>query len=154
MKGELKALPLSEFITCLTPGLTVYIQTSKNIIETKKINTLKKHNKYIILSLSNIADNATAEHYLNSLVSINSEIIPSLDDNVFFHEQIIGLSVYTTEGEMIGKVIEIFETPANDIYVVKNISKEYLIPAIKDVVEKIELEKGRMIIKVMQGLLD
>lgn len=154
MKGELKALPLSEFVSCLLPGLKVYLQTSKNILETKTLEALKKHNKYLIVSFSGTNSKETAEQYINSLISIDPEIIPPLEKDVFYHDQIIGLTVYTTDGEMIGKVTGIFATGANDVYVVKNKDKEYLIPAIKDVVIKIEPEKGKMIIKVMQGLLD
>jgi len=153
-KGELKALPLSEFIFCLYPGLTVYLQTSENILETKTLNSIKKHNKYLIVSFSDITSIETAEQYLHSLISIDPKIIPPLEDGVFYHDQIIGLSVHTTDGEMIGIVTEIFETGANDVYVVKDKNKEYLIPAIEDVVIKIAPEEGKITIKVMQGLLD
>jgi 16S rRNA processing protein RimM len=154
LKGELKALPLSEFISCLTPGLAVYLQTSKKIHETKVIETLKKNNKYLIVSFSGITSRESAEQYLNSLICIDPAIVPPLENDVFYHEQIIGLSVCTTEGEMIGKVTDIFQTGSNDVYVVKDKNKEYLVPAIKDVVKKIETENNRIIIKVMQGLLD
>lgn len=55
---------------------------------------------------------------------------------------------------MVGKIEGIFETVSNDIYIVRNNDKEYLIPAIKDVIKKIEIEKKRIIIKIINGLLD
>ncbi len=55
---------------------------------------------------------------------------------------------------MLGKVDSIFETGSNDVYIIKNNEREYLIPAIKDVIKKIDLKRNRIIIKVIDGLLD
>jgi 16S rRNA processing protein RimM len=54
----------------------------------------------------------------------------------------------------LGKVEDILATGSNDVYVVKNGKKEYLIPAIADVVKRIDLERKTILIEVMQGLLD
>jgi 16S rRNA processing protein RimM len=77
-----------------------------------------------------------------------------LEDGEFFYHQIVGLSVVTAEGMTLGKVEDILATGSNDVYVVKNGKKEYLIPAIADVVKRIDLERKTILIEVMQGLLD
>jgi 16S rRNA processing protein RimM len=94
-----------------------------------------------------------ASRYENSLLSVERGSVP-LEDGEFFYDQIIGLSAFTTEGALIGQVVDIFETGSNDVYVVRQDAKEYLIPAIKDVVKEIDLGNKRIIIKVMEGLLD
>lgn len=73
---------------------------------------------------------------------------------MYYHEQIIGTSVYTTQGELIGIVESILETGSNDVYVVKQDEREYLIPAIKDVIKKVDLKNGRILIETIEGLLD
>jgi 16S rRNA processing protein RimM len=62
--------------------------------------------------------------------------------------------VITSEGKEIGRVAEIMETGSNDVYVVRGQGKEYLIPAIKDVILSVDLRSGAIIITPMEGLLD
>jgi len=59
----------------------------------------------------------------------------------------------TTEGREIGKVVEIMETGSNDVYVVRGQGKEYLIPAVKDVISSVDLDSGTITIIPIDGLL-
>lgn len=77
-----------------------------------------------------------------------------LADGEFLVDDIIGLSVISKDGEDIGMVSEIFGTGSNDIFVVTKGEKEYLIPAIRDVIKKIDIENKKIIIEVMEGLLE
>lgn len=154
MKGKLKALPLSDSIHFLKPDSAVLLLTSEGVQEIKKINSIKKHNKYFIISFYEVPDMASAAKYRDSTINIKKDLLKCSKEDEYFYDQIIGLSVYTTEGNIIGKVVDIFETGSNDVYVVKNNDKEYLIPAIKDVVKKIEPDANRIIIKVLDGMLD
>jgi 16S rRNA processing protein RimM len=63
----------------------------------------------------------------------------------------MGLEVENEKGEKLGKVIEVIKNPGNDIYIVKN-GKELWIPAIKEVVKKIDLKNKKMIIHIIEGL--
>lgn len=95
-----------------------------------------------------------ARQYRNYILSVKSKSLPPLEEGVYYHEQIIGTSVYTTQGELIGIVDSILETGSNDVYVVKLDEREYLIPAIKDVIKEIDLKNRRILIDVIEGLLD
>jgi len=77
-----------------------------------------------------------------------------LRENEFYHRQIIGLVAITSEGREIGKVVEIMETGSNDVYVVRGQGKEYLIPAVKDVISSVDLDSGTITIIPIEGLLD
>ena len=70
----------------------------------------------------------------------------------FWHE-IVGLRVETVDGRQLGTIAEILRTGANDVYVVKSPSGELLIPAIEDVVRRIEIKRGRVLVKLLPGLL-
>ncbi|HON57877.1 MAG TPA: ribosome maturation factor RimM, partial [bacterium] len=68
--------------------------------------------------------------------------------------QLEGLKVYTTDNEYLGEISEILELPANDVYVVQRENhRELLIPAIDDVVKKIDINSGVMIIELLEGLI-
>lgn len=76
-----------------------------------------------------------------------------LEEGQYFHFQIIGLEVYTEEGLLLGKVKDISPAGGSDIYIVDGEAGEILIPAIKDVIKSIDLKSGRIIVKLIEGLL-
>ncbi len=150
----MKALPLSDLIHTIETGSSVCLVTSGGLREIKKIKSIRKSNKYLIISFHDIADRDTAFRYRNSTVNLNEPSAPVLKQGEYLCDQLIGLSVVTTDGEIIGRVEEIFGTGSNDVYVVRSEGSEHLIPAIKDVIKEIDLEGGKIVIQVMKGLLD
>lgn len=77
-----------------------------------------------------------------------------LPEGQFYHDQLIGLQVRTTRGEYIGDVVDILTGKSNDNYIVRGPTGEILIPAIEDVVQSIDLDKGIITIEVIEGLLE
>ena len=76
-----------------------------------------------------------------------------LPEGQYYHHQIIGLQVRTTQGELLGNVIEVLTGKSNDNYIVQGAKGEILIPAIEDVVQSIDLDQGIMTIEAIDGLL-
>jgi len=77
----------------------------------------------------------------------------SLPEGQYYHFQLIGLEVWTTQGELLGNITEVLTAKSNDNYVVKGNEREILIPAVEDVVKSIDLNKGRIVIEAIPGLL-
>jgi len=76
-----------------------------------------------------------------------------LPEGVYYRWQILGLAVVELEGQHLGTVAEILETGANDVYIVrKNDPRELLLPAIESVILKVDLEQGRLLVRVPEGL--
>jgi 16S rRNA processing protein RimM len=76
-----------------------------------------------------------------------------LPDGVYYHWEIIGLRVETEEGESLGSLGQILSTGANDVYVVRTPDgSELLLPAIAEVIRKVDLESGRMMVHLLPGL--
>jgi 16S rRNA processing protein RimM len=72
----------------------------------------------------------------------------------YYHFQVIGLEVVDTQGKPIGTVSRTWVVGGREIYVVAGGAKEYLIPAVKEIIEKVDFEMGKMIINPPDGLLD
>jgi 16S rRNA processing protein RimM len=106
------------------------------------------------LKLSGVADRTQAEQLRGQLVQVPVEEAMPLPEGSYYMYQLLGLQVITTEGEMLGPIVNILETGANDVYVVDRQGKELLLPAIADVVQSVDLAKGQMIIKIIDGLID
>ena len=86
---------------------------------------------------------------------VTREQAVKLAPNENFIVDLIGLTVMTDEGEKLGVMQDVLQTGANDVYVVKMTSgKEVLLPAIKDCILNVDLEKGEMLVHVLDGLLD
>jgi 16S rRNA processing protein RimM len=88
-----------------------------------------------------------------------AELYVAIDDlppaaaREFYYFQVMGLRVETTDGRLIGSIDEVFFNGANDVWVVRDGRGEILVPVIEDVVRRIDLEGGRVIIEAIPGLL-
>ncbi len=76
-----------------------------------------------------------------------------VEEHAYWEHQILGLQVMTSAGDNLGEVAEILYTPANEVYVVKG-DRQYLIPAIRNVVVEVDLDRGVMVIEPLPGLLE
>ncbi len=77
-----------------------------------------------------------------------------LPPDTYYHYDIVGLRVATTDGEELGEVVDIWPTPASDVYVVRGPRGEWLLPAVKAIVAAVDLERGRLSVHRLEGLVD
>jgi 16S rRNA processing protein RimM len=150
----MKALPLMDMFYVLAPENEVSVNLPSGFTEPMKLKSLKRHNRYALLSFYGVNDPESASKYRGATISADKSLLPALQNEEYFYEQIIGLAVYATDGISIGKVTDIFETGSNDVYVVTGANREYLIPAIRDVIREINLEEEKIIIQRVEGLLE
>ena len=106
----------------------------------------------LLLHLDGIHDRNQAEMWRDALVGVAARDLPSLAHGEYYSDQILGLSVTTEEGEMLGHITEILATGANDVYVVRGEGGELLLPAIGDVVRNVDLDKRLMTVRLLAGL--
>lgn len=153
LKGELLILPLT-----FDPGrfseLSEVVLKYKGLTERKRLRSVKPHKHNLLLSFEGCDAPEEARRYRSALIQIERSASPKLPEGVYYHYQIIGMDVYTIDGCHLGQVKSIFETGSNDVYVVAGDDKEYLIPAIKDVIEEIDLEAKKMIVRLMEVIVE
>jgi len=89
----------------------------------------------------------------DQVVYIPIEEARSLPEDEYYHFQVVGLEVWTEEGENLGVVTDVWETGANAVYVVDHQGKSLLLPAISQVVLDIDLGQQKMTVRLMEGLL-
>ena len=77
-----------------------------------------------------------------------------MEKGVYYIVDLLGLEVYTDNNELLGTVDDIFNTGSNDIYVVKDeLGKQILLPGISEVIKEINLEKKKIIVHLIKGLI-
>lgn len=109
----------------------------------------------LLLKLRGIDDATTAETLRASDICVPLSEMPQLPPDSYYQHDIVGLQVLNLDGTLIGVIDDIMSTGGNDVYIVKAPNgKQILIPAIKDVVKQIDLNRHVMYIDPMRGLLD
>lgn len=111
------------------------------------------HKGAALLKLEGCHDRTSVEKLRGQLVQIPAEEAVPLEQDEYYVHQIVGLAVWTAEGEYLGRVGEVISTGANDVYVVRGEGREILIPALEDVVLEINLAQGRLVVELMEGLI-
>ena len=118
-----------------------------------EIEDVKYNKQCVLLKVKGIEDLTQAEKYKGLFLKIDRKDAKKLPKDTYFIADILGLEVYTDEGELLGKVDDIFPTGANDVYVVKDeLGKQILLPSIPEVLKEIDLEKGKVIVHLIEGL--
>ncbi len=148
----MKALPLSEQFSLLGPNANVDLHGKNDVLQCT-IKSLRKLNKHFIVSFHEVTDRDAAARYRGALLSSLIEAIV-LSEGEFFYEQIIGLTVISSDGNKIGEVVDIFDSGAHDVYVVRRDEKEYLIPAVREFICDIQFAEKKIIVNKMEGLFD
>lgn len=153
IKGEVKVFPLTDDIKRFDDLETVYVKTKKES-QLYNIESIKYHKNFVLIKFKEINTVEQAETLRNSYLEVDREQAIPLNEGEYFIADLIGLEVYSDEGKLIGKVDDIYNTGANDIYVVKDdLGKQTLLPGIKDVIKNVDLEKGQIIVHLIPGLI-
>lgn len=152
IKGQLKVKPFTDDMERFEELKTVYI-CKKNEMKKVEIEDVKYNKQCVLLKVKGIEDLTEAEKYKGLFLKIDRKDAKKLPKDTYFIADILGLEVYTDEGELLGKVDDIFPTGANDVYVVKNeLGKQILLPSIPEVIKEIDLEKRKVIVHLIEGL--
>ena len=119
-----------------------------------EIEEVKYHKNLVLLKLKGIDDINDTLEYKNCYIKISREDAVKLPEDTYFITDIIGIQVFTEEGELLGNIIDVFPTGSNDVYVIKDeLGKQILLPAIEEVIRKVDVIAKKMTVKLIAGLI-
>jgi 16S rRNA processing protein RimM len=148
VKGKLKVKTETDFPQRFTPGAKVYINRQQMTID-----SAEWHSGKLVIKLNTIDSKEDTQKLQGKTVEICRSQVHFLPEGQYYYFQLIGLEVWTTQGEFLGNITKILATESNDNYVVRSTKGEILIPAIEDVIKSIDLDKGCLVIEPIAGLL-
>lgn len=151
VKGCMKCIPMTDDVERFDE--LEYIYTEKDNVK-RKILDVWYRKGMVYITLENIDDMDTAESFRNTFVSIFDDQLRELPVDSYYLFDLEGMEVFTTDGEYLGKINVIYQTGANDVYEIVNKNKSFLIPAVKDVVKEVNVKDKKMVINVIEGLLE
>jgi len=136
----------------ILPGLEiVYLEDKQGQKKSHVLRKLWSSGKFFLLDLKDVADIDSAKKLVGYKVMIPRDMLRNLPEGEYYCRDIVGLDVYSEEGEHLGRIESIFPTGGNDVYVCKG-QREILLPAIADVIRFIDLDKKIMTVRLLEGL--
>lgn len=143
VRGEVKVFSLTDSLERFKSLKRAYID-GKEI----KITSVKLQSDRAILKIEGIDTMDEADNYRNKYIEVKREDAIKLPKDSFYIADLIDCQVFDTEGKSLGKVYDVIETGSNDVYWVKDENnKEVLIPALKSIVEEVNIKDSKIIIK-------
>jgi 16S rRNA processing protein RimM len=106
------------------------------------------------VTLEGLNETGQASNLRGAIVMVAATELPPANPREFYYFEAIGCGVITSSGVPVGVIEEVFSNGANDVWVVRDGSSEYLVPVIEDIVKHIDVASRRVIIDAVPGLLE
>ncbi len=149
IKGEVKIMPYTDFPELLCEFDRLFLDKKEIFIERSRVAK-----NMVIAKIEGIDTPEQAEKLRNKILYMHRDDL-ELDDDTYFIQDLIGIEVKDVDtGFVYGKITDVMQTSANDVYVIRGNDKEYLVPAIADVVISTDIENNLMTIRPLEGLFE
>ena len=150
--GELKVECYCDSPEILASLKKVYIKKSNNY-EAAKVSRAFVSKNSVVMRLSCIKDMDEAQRMRDTVLYASREDIP-IDDGAYFIADLIGLEVIDADGgEIYGKIVDVINRGASDIYVIKTKKGEVLFPAVDEFISSVDTERA-VFVKPIEGMFD
>ena len=150
IKGEVKVQPWCDDPELLCELETLYYKSGTPV----EIEHARVAKNIVVMKIKGVDTPEDAAKLRGKVLYMDRDDV-ELEEGTFFVQDLLGLEVKdAASGQVYGKLTDVRNTGANDIYTVSDGQKEYLIPAIPSVIEKTDIESGVMLINVIDGLFD
>jgi 16S rRNA processing protein RimM len=141
----LKVEALTDFLDRFSAGTGLWLDGREVVVERGRWT-----GQTVILKLRGVDDRNAAEPLRGKQLSVAGR--RDLEDDTYYRHEIIGLTAIDLAGQPLGKITDIFETGSNDVYVVTGERGELLLPATEEVVVRVDIAAGSMVVDVIDGL--
>jgi 16S rRNA processing protein RimM len=152
VKGKIKVDYFGEDLNRFSPDQEVFIRNRVGRLQAYEILEAVPQPPRLILRFKGIERREEVEPLVGKEILIKRSSLPDLKEGEYYWFDILGMVVETEKGRRIGRVKEIFPTGANDIYVVEGKRREIFLPATEEVIQSVDIKKGRMKVIRMEGL--
>lgn len=153
VRGEVKVFPTTDDVNRFKKLKQVILDTGKETMSLE-IQSVKFFKQFVILKFKGIDNINDIEKYKRCSIYVTREHAVPLEEDEYFIADMIGMEVCTEDGNIFGTLKDVIETGANDVYVIESAEHgEVLVPAIKECIRSVDIEKGQMMIHLMDGLI-
>jgi 16S rRNA processing protein RimM len=137
----------------LAPGTGVVLQDRGGAAR-QTLEACRPHRRQWLVKLSGVDSIDAARRWVGSRLCVDIAALEKLGPGEYYHYQVIGFEMFSRAGLRIGTISGTLTTAAGEIYVVQGAEREHLIPAVKEIIEKVDFTAERVIIDPPDGLLE
>ncbi|MEG0962869.1 MAG: ribosome maturation factor RimM [Lachnospiraceae bacterium] len=153
IRGEVKVFPTTDNVKRFEELKKIWLDTGKGMKELE-ITQVKYFKNLAILKFKGIDNINEIEIYKGKGLFVTRKNAVKCEEDEYFIADLIGMQVITKDGVSLGVITDVLTTGANDVYVVDVHGKELLLPAIKECILKVDMDKRQIQVYVMPGLMD
>ncbi len=154
--GMVKVYPYSDFPERVYLLKEVELET-QDAFNNYKVEKASLHGNYWLVKFQGIDTREEANSLGGSLVWIPKENRMPLPEGTFYHDQLVGLQVYSIEGELLGSITDVIKNGGHDQLILTRSGqkdKRNFIPAVKEFITQVDLSAGFMVVSLPDGMLD
>ncbi|MFS8525234.1 MAG: ribosome maturation factor RimM [Limnochordales bacterium] len=153
VRGEVRVWPRTDFPERFQRLERVFVRRPGRVPQELAVERARFHKGFVIVKLEGVDTRDDAETLRGALLQVPGDQVVPLPEDHYYVFQIVGLEVVDEDGRELGVVKEVLFTGANDVYVVERADgSELLLPAVKDVVLRVDVDAGRMVVRLLPGL--
>ncbi len=153
VRGEVKVFPTTDDVKRFKKLKKVILDTGKEQLPLE-IEGVKFFKQFVILKFRGIDNINDIEKYKGKSLLVDRKDAVKLKKDEYFIADMIGMDVFTEDGELFGALKDVMETGANDVYIIEmSDGKEVLVPAIKQCILDVDIENRKMVIHLLEGLV-
>ena len=155
LRGEVKVYHYSDYKERFEELESILVDNGKSFNE-YEIEGIRYQKNMAILKLKGVDDRNKADSLNQKDIYILENQLRELPEGTYYVKDLIGCSVIHSEtGEDLGRIIDVIQNTAQDIYEIKNAAgKEFLIPAVAQFVKKIDINNKTVIVNLIPGLIE
>lgn len=155
VRGAVKIYPYGDTLALQEPGALLMLKTAvANRPQTLTLVNIRQQGRFLIGQFQELSGMEAARLVLGQEVFLPEDRLPPTEEGEYYYYQLIGLNVETTDGKPVGRLTGILETGANDVYIIDRNGREVLIPAVEEIVARVDLQRRLMVIDPPEGLID
>lgn len=154
IRGQLRLQSYSGNLESLKAAKQIVLRLPDGNLREHNLRRAAHHGGVILLTLAGFDNINQVQNLVGSELLLQRQQLPATAEDEYYWHDLLGLTVVTDDGVMLGSISNILETGANDIYVVSGQDREYLIPAVASVINTVDLTAKTMTITPLEGLLD
>ncbi len=131
-----------------------YLYTDQNGNDKLTVLKVQPHGNISLVAFKGIETIEHAESFRNTVLYIDRRDV-NLPEGRYFITDLIGIKVFDADsGAVLGEISDVSQTGANDVWHIKKEGREYLIPAISDVLVSVDIDGETAVIKPLKGIFD
>lgn len=153
LKGEIKVRPLTDQPERFHALDSLLIEFPDGKMSSFDLERVSVQNNGVYLKLSGVENRNDAELLRGAYLNITSKELIPLEGNEFYFFEVLGFQVLLESGEKLGEIKEVMDLPAHPVLRVCSEEREYLIPVIPDVINRLERDRKTIVITPLDGLL-